>query len=84
MNEVLKINESISTSALFYNNPKIRVFKEFSKFVNLTTIGNDIFRSCTNLEEVWFPPNITNHWYRPFLDAPNVKRVVITGNPNWL
>nr|DAS01282.1 MAG TPA: Cell surface protein [Caudoviricetes sp.] len=84
MNEVLKINESISTSALFYNNPKIRVFKEFSKFVNLTTIGNDIFRSCTNLEEVWFPPNITNHWYRPFLGAPNVKRVVITGNPNWL
>nr|DAU61634.1 MAG TPA: hypothetical protein [Bacteriophage sp.] len=30
MNEVLKINESISTSALFYNNPKIRVFKELN------------------------------------------------------
>ena len=57
MNEVLKINESISTSALFYNNHKIRVFKEFSKFVNLTTVDNDIFRSCTNLEEVWFPPS---------------------------
>ena len=84
MNEVLKINDGYKTSALFYNNPKIRVFKEFSKFVNLTTVGNDIFRSSTNLEEVWFPPNITKHQYRPFLDSPNVKRVVITGNPNWL
>ena len=84
MNEVLKLTLDGNSSALFYNNSKIRVFKEFSKFVNITTVGNDIFGKCTNLEEVWFPPNITLHWYRPFLDSPNVKRVVITGNPNWL
>ena len=84
MNEVLKINDSKGNSVLFYNNPKIRVFKEFSKFVNITIVGNDIFRNCPNLEEVWFPPNITTHWYRPFLDTPNLKKVVITGNPKWL
>ena len=63
MNEVLKLTLDGNSSALFYNNSKIRVFKEFSKFVNITTVGNDIFGKCTNLEEVWFPPNITLHWY---------------------
>ena len=84
MNEVLKLTLVGNSSALFYNNSKIKVFKEFAKFINITIVGNDIFRNCPNLEEVWFPPNITTHWYRPFLGAPNVKRVVITGNPNWL
>ena len=84
MLEVLKITGDGNTDVLFYGNSKIKIFKEFAKFINLTIIGNDIFRYCKNLEEVWFPPNITKHWYRPFLNSLNLKRVVITGNPNWL
>ena len=84
MYEVLKLTNAGNTDALFYNNSKIRVFKEFSKFINITIIDNDTFGSCPNLEEVWFPHNITKHWYRTFLDTPNLKRVVITGNPQWL
>lgn len=84
MIEVLKLKYEGNTNALFYNNSKIKVFKEFSKFANITTIDNIMFGGCTNLKEVWFPPNITQHWYNPFYNSPNVKRVVITGNPNWL
>ena len=84
MNEVLKPTDVGNTYALFYNNSKIKVFKEFSKFVNITIIDDIIFGNCPNLEEVWFPPNITKHKYIPFMSSPKVKRVVITGNPNWL
>ena len=84
MFEVLKITQDGNTNALFYSNSKIRIFKEFAKFINITIISSDMFRNCSNLEEVWFPPNITYHWYRLFLDSPKLKKVVITGNPNWL
>ena len=84
MSEVLKQTQEGNTYALFYNNAKIRVFKEFAKFINITIISSDIFHGSSNLEEVWFPPNITLHWYRPFLNSPKLKKVVITGNPNWL
>ena len=84
MSEVLKLTQEGNTNALFYSNSKIRIFKEFAKFINITIISNDIFGNCPNLEEVWFPPNIKQHWYRMFLDTPNLKRVVIIGNPQWL
>ena len=84
MYEVLKLTNEGNTNVLFYNNSKIKVFKEFSKFVNITIIDDIIFGNCPNLEEVWFPPNITKHKYIPFMNSPKVKRVVITGNPNWL
>ena len=84
MFEVLKITQDGNTNALFYSNSKIRIFKEFAKFINITIISSEMFRNCSNLEEVWFPPNITYHWYRLFLDSPKLKKVVITGNPNWL
>ena len=85
MKEILSLKEGSNTSSLFYQNTKIKTFKEFAKFTNIIYVGNDIFRGAINLEEVWFPPNIISHWYRPFLNvSDHLKRVVITGNPMWL
>ena len=36
----------------------------------------------SNLREVWLPATVKAHWYRTFLDSPNIKIVVLLSDIN--
>lgn len=75
----LSIEEAAAVSDIgfkFYGNKKIVSLKAL-RFFKIQELGNDIFGNMSNLREVWIPATVKTHWYRTFLDSPNVKTVVL-------
>lgn len=75
----LSIEEAATVSDIglkFYGNKKIVSLKAL-RFFKIQELGNDTFGDMSNLREVWLPSTVKAHWYRTFLDSPNIKIVVL-------
>ena len=75
----LSMEEAAAVSSIgtkFYNNNKIVSLKAL-RYFKIQELGNDTFGDMSNLREVWLPATVKAHWYRTFLDSPNIKIVVL-------
>ncbi len=72
--EAMAVND---VGGAFVGNTEIKRFNEFRSFSNVTILGQNAFKGCSNLESIQLPSNLTTIQKEAFVGCAALKSVTI-------